>query len=503
MAYKFQLGTARLSGSVIAEGALSGTSGVFDGGNITNVGTASIEYVSASVQLVGAAIALDDVSGIAGDALENNSGVLRVAAGGVTNAMLSGAIEGTKIANGAIGNTQLSGNISADKLQLAAGVMSSSAGVLTIAAGAVTNDMLSGNIGFSKLEPLSSANILVGNGSNVATSVAMTGDISITSLGATSIGTAKVTNTMLSGNIGFSKLEPLSSANILVGNGSNVATSVAMTGDISITSLGATSIGTAKVTNTMLSGNISADKLQLNLNQFSSSAGVLNLKPSISGSLTFENDITVNGNFTILGDTFSASVGTLLIQDALINIGDGQASYANGYGIEFGTSGSSWASLKTAQHLSQDALSSSLPIAAPALSTADWVIADAHISGNLPISASAFYGDGSNLTNVTAIGVKLNSAVLSNTGNIVSKLTILDPAGTGVTGTLPDLATVQAGEMYVIKDAKGFCSAKPVMIKANGSQVIDQVASVTLESDFAAITIFSYDDGGTKKWIIV
>ena len=448
MAYKFQLGTARLSGSVIAEGALSGTSGVFDGGNITNVGTASIEYVSASVQLVGAAIALDDVSGIAGDALENNSGVLRVAAGGVTNAMLSGAIEGTKIANGAIGNTQLSGNISADKLQLAAGVMSSSAGVLTIAAGAVTNDMLSGNIGFSKLEPLSSANILVGNGSNVATSVAMTGDISITSLGATSIGTAKVTNTMLS-------------------------------------------------------GNISADKLQLNLNQFSSSAGVLNLKPSISGSLTFENDITVNGNFTILGDTFSASVGTLLIQDALINIGDGQASYANGYGIEFGTSGSSWASLKTAQHLSQDALSSSLPIAAPALSTADWVIADAHISGNLPISASAFYGDGSNLTNVTAIGVKLNSAVLSNTGNIVSKLTILDPAGTGVTGTLPDLATVQAGEMYVIKDAKGFCSAKPVMIKANGSQVIDQVASVTLESDFAAITIFSYDDGGTKKWIIV
>ena len=73
------------------------------------------------------------------------------------------------------------------------------------------------------------------------------------------------------------------------------------------------------------------------VNQFTSDGGQINLKSSISGALTFENDITLNGNLVVLGDTFSASVGTLLIEDALINIGDGQGTYADGYGIEFGT----------------------------------------------------------------------------------------------------------------------------------------------------------------------
>jgi hypothetical protein len=54
--------------------------------------------------------------------------------------------------------------------------------------------------------------------------------------------------------IAFSKLAALDDANILVGNGSNVATKVAVTGDVTISNAGATAIGNAKVKAAMLDG---------------------------------------------------------------------------------------------------------------------------------------------------------------------------------------------------------------------------------------------------------
>lgn len=52
-------------------------------------------------------------------------------------------------------------------------------------------------IAFSKLAALSSANLLIGNVSNVATSVAMSGDTTISNAGVVAIGSNKVTNAML------------------------------------------------------------------------------------------------------------------------------------------------------------------------------------------------------------------------------------------------------------------------------------------------------------------
>jgi hypothetical protein len=76
MAYKFQLGAARLSGSVVQEG----------------------DVTAESSQISAATISLSDASGIAGDGMEDQSGNLGIAAGGVTNAMLSGAIASSKLA---------------------------------------------------------------------------------------------------------------------------------------------------------------------------------------------------------------------------------------------------------------------------------------------------------------------------------------------------------------------------------------------------------------------
>lgn len=52
-------------------------------------------------------------------------------------------------------------------------------------------------IDFSKLATLTSANILVGSAGNVATSTAVTGDVTISNAGVTAIGTGKVTSTMI------------------------------------------------------------------------------------------------------------------------------------------------------------------------------------------------------------------------------------------------------------------------------------------------------------------
>jgi hypothetical protein len=74
-------------------------------------------------------------------------------------------------------------------------------------------------IAFSKLATLSSANILVGNGSNVATSVAVTGDVTISNAGVTAIAAGVVVNADVSASaaIAFSKLANVSATDRLLG----------------------------------------------------------------------------------------------------------------------------------------------------------------------------------------------------------------------------------------------------------------------------------------------
>ena len=104
-------------------------------------------------------------------------------------------------------------------------------------------------ITLTKLEALTSGEIIVGNGSNVAAQVAMSGDITISNAVVTAIDTGVIVNGDINAAaaIDYSKLATLTDGNILVGNGSNVATSVAMSGDVAIANTGATTIQTNAV----------------------------------------------------------------------------------------------------------------------------------------------------------------------------------------------------------------------------------------------------------------
>lgn len=117
--------------------------------------------------------------------------------------------------------------------------------------GSVTNIKVASNaaIAFSKLAPLASATLLIGNGSNVATSTALSGDATITNGGVLTIGAGAVDNAKVSSSaaIAFSKLAALTTGQILAGN-AGVPTATTISGDATINATGLLTIATDAIT---------------------------------------------------------------------------------------------------------------------------------------------------------------------------------------------------------------------------------------------------------------
>ena len=127
----------------------------------------------------------------------------------------------------------------------------SDAGVSVPTDGSVTNAKVAAdaNIAFSKLAPLTSGNILVGNATNKAASVAMSGDITISNAGVTSIASGAIVNADINASaaIAHNKLANMTSGNILVGNSTNVPASVPVSGDLTLSYSGAATIANDSV----------------------------------------------------------------------------------------------------------------------------------------------------------------------------------------------------------------------------------------------------------------
>lgn len=122
-----------------------------------------------------------------------------------------------------------------------------SASEITLAYGSI---LIGNSSGVAEAAAPTSAQILLGNSSSRATWTTVSGDVTITNAGVTAIAAGAIVNADVNASaaIDFSKLATLSSGNILVGSAGNVATSVAMTGDVTISNAGVTAIGANKVT---------------------------------------------------------------------------------------------------------------------------------------------------------------------------------------------------------------------------------------------------------------
>lgn len=119
-------------------------------------------------------------------------------------------------------------------------------------------------IGSNEVIALPNGQILVGNASNIATAVAMSGDVTINNAGVTAIGAGVIVNADINASaaIAFSKLATLASGNLLVGSAGGVATSVAMSGDATIIASGALTIAANAITTAkILDANVTLAKL--------------------------------------------------------------------------------------------------------------------------------------------------------------------------------------------------------------------------------------------------
>ena len=128
-------------------------------------------------------------------------------------------------------------------------------------------------------------------GTNTVTFPATTGNVVTTG------DTSTVTNTMLSGSIAAGKLT-LTSANIIVGNGSNVGAAVAMSGDATIANTGALTIANSAVTYAKIQNVSATDKI---LGRSSSGAGVVEEITCTSAGRALLDDADASTQRTTLG----------------------------------------------------------------------------------------------------------------------------------------------------------------------------------------------------------
>lgn len=191
-------------------------------------------------------------------------------------------------------------------------------GVTAIVAGVIVNADINAAaaIDFSKLAALASGNILVGSAGNVATSVAVTGDVTISNAGVTAIAAGVIVNADINASaaIAFSKLAALTSGNILVGSAGNVPTAVAMSGDATIIASGALTIANDAITTAkILNANVTLAKL---------ASGI-----TPSHVIKFANQLTTVGGAAAEAFTVTGAVGATDIAFVqIVNDGTGNVT---------------------------------------------------------------------------------------------------------------------------------------------------------------------------------
>ena len=289
------------------------------------------------------AVGVDDSS------IETNSDALRIKASGVTNAMLAGSIANGKLANSAVTVTAgdgLSGGGSVSlgsSVSLAVGVDDSSIEIasdqLNVKAGGVTNAMLAGSIAASKLAG-SIGNSLLSNSAITidGTSVSLGGSITTNNTQLTQENVEDFVGGMLDGTetgISVSYDDTDGNLDFVVGD-SDFALTGDVTGTATQTAKGNVSISTTIAANSVALGTdttgnyvatVAGTSNEITVSgSGSESAGVTISLPddvTIGNDLAVTNDLTVTGNLTVNGATTTASSTNTVIEDRLIELGNG------------------------------------------------------------------------------------------------------------------------------------------------------------------------------------
>lgn len=170
------------------------------------------------------------------------------------------------------------------------------------------------NATFDALDPtggladtLQSGDIFVGNASNIAEGVPVTGDITMSNTGVVAIASGVIVNADINAAaaIAFSKLASLATGHILAGN-AGVVTDVTVSGDITIGATGVTAIGAGKVLLAMLGSGIAPAGVIKFMGQLTSVGGSATEAFTVTGAVAATDRAFVQvvnngtGNVTVL-----------------------------------------------------------------------------------------------------------------------------------------------------------------------------------------------------------
>ena len=120
----------------------------------------------------------------------------------------------------------------------------------------------------------------------------------------------------------------------------------------------------------------------------------------------------------------------------------------------------------------------------------------ANVSGTLNVS-------GSILLNGQSITALSSSAITNKTILITSSYTVqsddyfigVDTNYTGITVTLPTIASTTNGRILHIKDEKGFADIRLVTISASSGNFVDEVTHVVIDTDHGAVSLYKSSTG--------
>ena len=384
-----------------------------------------------------------------------------------------------------------------------------------IADGAIVNADVNASaaIALSKLASGTSAQVVLANSSGVPTYTTLSGDVTVSNTGVTAIGSGKVTSDMIADGaivnadvnsaaaIALSKLASGTSAQVVVANSSGIPTYTTLSGDVTVSNTGVTTIGSSKVTSAMIvDGTI--------VNGDVSSTAAISLSKLASGTsaqVVLANSSGVPTYTTLSGDVTVSDTGVTAIQPNSVALGtDTTGSYVEslvaGTGITLSNNSGEGATptIAIGQAVSTSSSVTFAAVTAPLVgnaSTASTLQTARTISLGGDLSGSVSFNGSSDVTISATVAANSVALGTDTTGNYMSDVS----AGTGISVTHTpaegSTATIALADSTIVSNAGSYslttsdknkiveitgASSASVTVPANSSQAFPIGSQVTI-----------------------
>ena len=526
------------SAKVVISGSIAGSALTFEGG------ADSISRLDVAVNSTSFAIASDEIqlkANVAGDGLaltshvlsvnvddstiETDSDTLRLKDDGVTGAKLAPAVAGLGLAQDGSGNLDIqvsgalviasdkvgiSGSIAGDGLAFAGGA--DSIGALSLSIPGMAQSM-TGDVADTDEFAISDAGTMKKVDFSVvrdAVFADVSGDATVAAGGALTIAAGAVEHGMLNDNIisGQSAVSAIAQADLfMVDDGPGEVKKVTfsdledavfgnVSGDATVAAGGALTIANNAVEPAMINASVAGDGL--------TGGGGSALAVQVSGAVVIASDkLGISGSFAgaglgPVGGENSISALNVLVDDSTIEIDSDLVRLKDD-----GVTGAKLAPAVAGVGLKQDG-SGNLELDLNELATLgssdleldeDFftiVQADGTLSQKTLMSSYATQVAGTGLTAASGIlNVALDVALKADgdtLGKGMNYMADMTSDGTDVLN-LPASATLSVGDVIHVKAPSDCSQARTVQINKNGSQTIDGLTSLTIESPFGAVSM--------------